>query len=86
MEKSGLSGRLNPMNRTTDTSLVEDWVRPRAGLNAVEKREIFLPCRESNPGRLTPSPSCEDCEILNDGTSDVESKSKAIPVTGRGGL
>jgi hypothetical protein len=30
------------------------WVGPRAGLDAVEKRKIFCPFRESNPGR----PAC----------------------------
>jgi hypothetical protein len=28
------------------------WVDPRAGLDAMEKRKISLPCRESNTGRL----------------------------------
>jgi hypothetical protein len=33
------------------------WVRPRTGVDAVEKREISCPCRELNPYRPTRSPS-----------------------------
>jgi hypothetical protein len=68
MEKSELNGRLNPTERTTDTSFVEDWVGFRADLDAVEKRKVSLPYRESNPGCLAHSRSCEGCEILNVGT------------------
>jgi hypothetical protein len=32
-------------------------VGPRAGLDAVEQIKISFPCRESNPGRPTYSPS-----------------------------
>jgi hypothetical protein len=32
-------------------------VGPRAGLDAVEKRKISCPCRESNPGSCALSPS-----------------------------
>jgi hypothetical protein len=37
---------------TPGTYWVGGWVGPRAGLDAVAKRKIPIPCRESNPDRL----------------------------------
>jgi hypothetical protein len=39
------------------THWIGGGVCPRAGLDAVEKRKISCPCRESNPGRPEHSPS-----------------------------
>jgi hypothetical protein len=42
-------GRLTPGERASGTPWVGGWVGPRAGLDAVEKRKISSPRRESNP-------------------------------------
>jgi hypothetical protein len=42
-------GRLNPRERVPDTHWIGGWVGPRAVLDAVVKRKIPSPCRESNP-------------------------------------
>jgi hypothetical protein len=39
------------------TRWIENWLDRRAGLYPVEKRKISCPCRESNPGRPSRSPS-----------------------------
>jgi hypothetical protein len=39
---------LYPRERTPDTHWIGDWVGPRAGLDAVAKRKIPSPFRESN--------------------------------------
>jgi hypothetical protein len=44
-------GRFTPGKRVHGTHWIGGWVSPRAGLDAVEKRKISCPCRESNPGR-----------------------------------
>jgi hypothetical protein len=52
--------RFNSGERTTPspgTHCVGGWVGPRAGLDAVEQRNISCFCRESNPGRPARSPS-----------------------------
>jgi hypothetical protein len=43
-------GRFNPEERAPGTNSTGGSVGPRAGLTAVEKRKIFCPCREWNPG------------------------------------
>jgi hypothetical protein len=48
---------LYPPGKWLHTHWIGDWVSPRAGLKAVEKRKIFCFCRESNPGRPALSPS-----------------------------
>jgi hypothetical protein len=40
-----------PAKTALSTQFIWDWVCPRDGLDAVEYREIFGPCQESNPGR-----------------------------------
>jgi hypothetical protein len=42
---------LNPWERTPAPHWIEGWVGPRAGLDAVVKRKILIPYRESNLGR-----------------------------------
>jgi hypothetical protein len=54
MEVSGqwsasLSGRFTPTERVPDTPWIGGWVGPRAVLDAVVKRKIPSPRRESNP-------------------------------------
>jgi hypothetical protein len=40
---------------------------PKAGLDAVEKRKIFLPCRKSKPSRPSHSPSLNRLRYLGSG-------------------
>jgi hypothetical protein len=40
---------LHPRERTPDTHWIGGWVGLRAGLDAVVKKKILSPCRESNP-------------------------------------
>jgi hypothetical protein len=40
---------LYPKERAPDTHWIGDWVGPRAVLDAVVKRKIRSPLRESNP-------------------------------------
>jgi hypothetical protein len=62
-----VSGRLQaptplPSEKTaTGTHWIGDWLGPRAGLDAVEKRKISCPCRDSNPSRS--ARSYTDCGI-----------------------
>jgi len=42
-------GRLTPRKRAPSTRRIGGWVGPRAGLEAVVKRKIPSPCRDSNP-------------------------------------
>jgi hypothetical protein len=42
---------LYPGGKSPGTYWIGSWVRPRAGLDAVEYRKISYPCWESNPGR-----------------------------------
>jgi hypothetical protein len=46
---------LYPWERSPCTHWMRDWVDRRGGLEAVEKRKMVCPCRESNPGRPTRS-------------------------------
>jgi len=52
-----LSGQLHafvallPAEGAFNTNRKGVWFGPRAGLEAVAKRKIPCPCRESNPGR-----------------------------------
>jgi hypothetical protein len=52
MEVSGqlhASAALPPGERAPDTHWIEGWLGPRAVLDAVVKRTILSPRRESNP-------------------------------------
>jgi hypothetical protein len=42
-------GRFTPKERAPGTHWIGGWVGPRAVLDAVVKRKIPSPCRESNP-------------------------------------
>jgi hypothetical protein len=44
-------GRFTPKERNPGTHWIGSWVGPRAGLDAVAKRKIPFPCRESKPAR-----------------------------------
>jgi hypothetical protein len=44
-----------PGRFTTGIHWIGGWMGPRAGLDAVEYRQIFFPCRESNSVRPAPS-------------------------------
>jgi hypothetical protein len=50
-------GRFTTAERAPATHPIGDWVGPGAGLDAVEKRKISCPCRESNPGHSASRPS-----------------------------
>jgi hypothetical protein len=56
-------GRFTPKERAHGTQWIGDWVGPRAGSDAVEKREASCPCRESNPGRNPLAGCYTDCTI-----------------------
>jgi hypothetical protein len=47
-------GRFTPRERTPDTHWIGGWVGPRAGLDAVVKRKIPSPCRDSKPRSSSP--------------------------------
>jgi hypothetical protein len=47
-------GRFTPKERTPATHWIGGWVGPRAGLDAVVKRKIPSPCRDSNPRSCSP--------------------------------
>jgi hypothetical protein len=42
-------GRFAPRRRAPGTHWTRGWMGPGAGVDAVEKRQIYFPCRESNP-------------------------------------
>jgi hypothetical protein len=44
-------GSFIPEERVPSTHWIKGWVGPIAGLDAVEKRTVSLPCQKSNPGR-----------------------------------
>jgi hypothetical protein len=46
---SFIPGRFTPRERAPDAQWIEGWVGPRAVLDAVVKRKIPIPRRESNP-------------------------------------
>jgi hypothetical protein len=50
-------GRFTPRERVPGTSWTGGWVGPRAILDAVVKRKILSPRRESNPDRPARSPA-----------------------------
>jgi hypothetical protein len=49
-------GRFTPRESAPGTHWIGDWVGPRAVLDAVEKRKIPSPRRESNPRTLIVQP------------------------------
>jgi hypothetical protein len=49
-------GYFTPRERALGTHWIGGWVGPRAVLNAVVKRKIPSPCRESNPRTPTVQP------------------------------
>jgi hypothetical protein len=49
-------GRFTPGETSPRTHWIEGWVGPRAGQDAVEKRKIPSPCRESNSRTPTVQP------------------------------
>jgi hypothetical protein len=49
--------RFAPGERAPGTHWIRGWVVRRDSMDAVEYREVFCPCRESNPGCLPRSPS-----------------------------
>jgi hypothetical protein len=42
--------RFTPAENAPSAHLIRDWVGPRAGLDATEKKKMTCPCRESKPG------------------------------------
>jgi hypothetical protein len=50
-------GRFTIKERAPGTYWIGDWVDPRAGLEAVVKRKIPNPCRDSNPRSYSLCPS-----------------------------
>jgi hypothetical protein len=44
-----------PTEKATGTHCIGSWVGPRPSLDIIERRKIFWPCRESNPGRAARS-------------------------------
>jgi hypothetical protein len=50
-------GRFTTTGRANVILWIGSWVGPRAGLNAVVKRKIPSPCRDSNPRLSKPQPS-----------------------------
>jgi hypothetical protein len=47
-------GCFTPGERTLGAHWIGGWMSPRAGLDAVTRRETPSPCRESNSGRTSP--------------------------------
>jgi hypothetical protein len=56
---------LNPRRKSARIHWTRSWMGRRDGLNTVEKRKIFCPCRESNPGSQVRSPSLYEKNTLN---------------------
>jgi hypothetical protein len=54
-------GRFTPRERTPATHWIGGWVGPRAVLDAVVKRKIHNPCRESNPRTPIVQPLAQRC-------------------------
>jgi hypothetical protein len=50
-------GRFTPRERAPGTHWIGGWVDPRAGLDAVVKRNVPSFCRDSNPRSSSPSPA-----------------------------
>jgi hypothetical protein len=62
MEASGqlhAPAALPPRKELLATYWTGGWVGPRAGLNAVVKRKIPSPCRESNPRTPIVNPTAQ---------------------------
>jgi hypothetical protein len=69
MEVSGqlhAPGRFYPWERAPGTHWIREWVGPRGGLDAVVKRKIPNPRRESNPDRPARS-SADETELPANG-------------------
>jgi hypothetical protein len=47
-------GRFTPREKAPDTHWIGGWVGPRGGLDAVMKRKILSPCRDSSPSIIQP--------------------------------
>jgi hypothetical protein len=56
IEVSKLARRFTPRERAPDTYWIGSWMSPRAGLDAVVKRKIPSPYRDSNPRSPVCSP------------------------------
>jgi hypothetical protein len=56
---------LMPWERVPSTEWGGGWLGPRATLDALEKRKVFLPYKESNPNSMiyTLANHCNDCAI-----------------------
>jgi hypothetical protein len=52
-------GRFTPRERDPGTHWIGSWVAPRAGLDAVVKRKVPSPRRESNPRTTIVHPAAQ---------------------------
>jgi hypothetical protein len=69
-------GRFTPRERALGTNWIRGWLGPRAVLDALVKRKIPIPCRESNPRTLIVQPVAQ----LYTGWDIIQTKiSWAIP-------
>jgi hypothetical protein len=64
MSSASRPGRFTPEEKTPTTHWLVRWVGSRVDLDAVEKRKISSPCRESNPDRPAPSLAAIPAEIF----------------------
>jgi hypothetical protein len=55
--------RFTPRERAPDTRCIVGWVGPRTGLDAVVRRKIPTPYRDSNPPFLQPVDQCYTTEL-----------------------
>jgi hypothetical protein len=54
---ASLPCRFTPGKKVSGAHWIGDWMAPRRGLDAVEKRKLAFPSRESNPGRPVRNPT-----------------------------
>jgi hypothetical protein len=57
------AGRFTPKETASATHWMGGWVSPRAGLDAVVKRKIPSPYRDSNPPIVQPEAQCYTTEL-----------------------